>query len=167
MDFRELTLQRLKHFVSQNFFSVCDYLQGKSSDSTLCWLTSSLSCKSSCRAQLSSAASAQEVYCSADPLRFMAGLETLASTDYSLCIKAGVHFTLCGGAMTLLPLVLHASVPRKKLSHACSDHAPPGQVSNLQACAGTIAKLGTEKHHREFLPRLDTLDLPGCFGYAA
>ena len=27
----------------------------------------------------------------------MAGLETLASVDYSLCIKAGVHFTLCGG----------------------------------------------------------------------
>ena len=55
----------------------------------------------------------------------MAGLETLASVDYSLCIKAGVHFTLCGG---------------------------------------TIAKLGTAKHHRAFLPRLDTLDLPGCFG---
>lgn len=36
---------------------------------------------------------------SADPLRFMAGLETLASVDYSLCIKAGVHFTLCGGEL--------------------------------------------------------------------
>ncbi|KAK9909468.1 hypothetical protein WJX75_002711 [Coccomyxa subellipsoidea] len=60
-----------------------------------------------------------------DPLRFMAGLETLASVDYSLCIKAGVHFTLCGG---------------------------------------TIAKLGTEKHHKTYLPRLDTLELPGCFG---
>ena len=32
--------------------------------------------------------------------------------------------------------------------------------------AGTIAKLGTEKHHTQFLPRLDTLDLPGCFGCA-
>ncbi len=30
--------------------------------------------------------------------------------------------------------------------------------------AGTIAKLGTKKHHAEFLPRMDTLDLPGCFG---
>ena len=29
----------------------------------------------------------------------MAGLETLAAVDYSLCIKAGVHFTLCGGAL--------------------------------------------------------------------
>ena len=34
----------------------------------------------------------------------------------------------------------------------------------LAGCAGTIAKLGTKKHHAEFLPRLDTLDLPGCFG---
>lgn len=30
-----------------------------------------------------------------DPRRFMAGLESLALVDYSLCIKAGVHFTLC------------------------------------------------------------------------
>ena len=29
LDFRELTLQRLKHFVKQKFFSVFDYLQGK------------------------------------------------------------------------------------------------------------------------------------------
>ena len=29
-----------------------------------------------------------------DPRRFMAGLESLALVDYSLCIKAGVHFTL-------------------------------------------------------------------------
>ena len=39
----------------------------------------------------------------ADPLRFMAGLETLASVDYSLCIKAGVHFTLCGGVFFTMP----------------------------------------------------------------
>lgn len=115
----------------------------------------------------SSAVSAQEVYRLADPLRFMAGLETLASADYSLCIKAGVHFTLCGGATPLLPLVLCATVPRNKISHACSDHGHLVRCQSLQACAGTIAKLGTEKHHREFLPRLDTLDLPGCFGYAA
>ena len=94
----------------------------------------------------------------------MAGLETLASADYSLCIKAGVHFTLCGGAMTLLPLVLWARY--KLIMHAVIMlHLVRCQI--LQACAGTIAKLGTEKHHREFLPRLDTLDLPGCFGYAA
>ena len=29
-----------------------------------------------------------------DPRRFMAALESLALVDYSLCIKAGVHFTL-------------------------------------------------------------------------
>ena len=65
------------------------------------------------------------VWGAADPLRFQAGLEPLALCDYSLCIKAGVHFTLCGGA---------------------------------------IAKLGTKKHFEEYFPRLDSLDLPGCFG---
>lgn len=59
-----------------------------------------------------------------DPLKFQAGLECLSFSDYSLAIKSGVHFTLCGG---------------------------------------TIAKLGTTKHHREFLPKMDTLELPGCF----
>jgi acyl-CoA oxidase len=59
-----------------------------------------------------------------DPLKFQAGLECLSFCDYSLAIKSGVHFTLCGG---------------------------------------TIAKLGTAKHHKEFLPRMDTLELPGCF----
>lgn len=60
-----------------------------------------------------------------DPLKFQAALECLSFCDYSLAIKSGVHFTLCGG---------------------------------------TIAKLGTEKHHREILPKMDTLELPGCFG---
>ena len=59
------------------------------------------------------------------PLRFQAALESLSYCDYSLAIKSGVHFTLCGG---------------------------------------TIAKLGTERHHREILPKMDTLELPGCFG---
>lgn len=63
--------------------------------------------------------------CIADPRKFQAGLAALAFADYSLCIKAGVHFTLCGG---------------------------------------TIAKLGTEKHHTKLLPLLDDLTLPGCFG---
>jgi acyl-CoA oxidase len=31
-------------------------------------------------------------------------------------------------------------------------------------CGGTICKLGTAKHHEALLPRLNTLDLPGCFG---
>ena len=55
----------------------------------------------------------------------MALLECLSFCDYSLAIKAGVHFTLCGG---------------------------------------TIAKLGTAKHHDAFLDRMNCLDLPGCFG---
>ncbi|WIA40748.1 hypothetical protein OEZ86_004431 [Tetradesmus obliquus] len=60
-----------------------------------------------------------------DPRRFMAGLECLSFCDYSMAIKAGVHFTLCGG---------------------------------------TICKLGTAKHHNALLPKLNTLELPGCFG---
>ncbi|PSC76022.1 acyl-oxidase [Micractinium conductrix] len=59
-----------------------------------------------------------------DPLKFQAALECLSFCDYSLAIKSGVHFTLCGG---------------------------------------TIAKLGTEKHH-DILRKMDTLELPGCFG---
>ena len=31
-------------------------------------------------------------------------------------------------------------------------------------CGGTIAKLGTEKHHRKYFAGLDNLTLPGCFG---
>lgn len=59
-----------------------------------------------------------------DPRRFLAHLETLSYADYSLAIKAGVHFTLCGG---------------------------------------TVAKLGTAKHHEAILPKLNTLELTGCF----
>ncbi|KAL4857436.1 Acyl-coenzyme A oxidase 3 [Chlorella vulgaris] len=59
-----------------------------------------------------------------DPLKFQAALETLNYCDYSLAIKSGVHFTLCGG---------------------------------------TVAKLGTEKHHH-ILHKLDSLEWPGCFG---
>ncbi|KAG2451240.1 hypothetical protein HYH02_003847 [Chlamydomonas schloesseri] len=87
MDFREQTLQRLKKFVGQRFFSVRDY--------------------------------------TSDPRRFIAALECLMYADYSLAIKAGVHFTLCGG---------------------------------------TIAKLGTAYHHNKYLPGVDDLSLPGCFG---
>jgi acyl-CoA oxidase len=60
-----------------------------------------------------------------DPLKFQAALESLSFCDYSMAIKSGVHFTLCGG---------------------------------------TIVKLGTAKHHATFLDKMDTLELPGCFG---
>ena len=60
-----------------------------------------------------------------DPLKFAAALECLAFIDYNLSIKAGVHYTLCGG---------------------------------------TIAKLGTRKHHDAFIRKLDPCELPGCFG---
>ena len=98
----------------------------------------------------------------------MAGLEMLAAVDYSLCIKAGVHFTLCGGAHCV-PCFRFALAPSTR---AAVLHCMPACLQGFQSPAvrmhaGTIAKLGTEKHHRAFLPRLDTLDLPGCFGYAS
>ncbi len=31
-------------------------------------------------------------------------------------------------------------------------------------CGGTICKLGTAKHHDKFLPGIDDLSTPGCFG---
>ncbi len=102
----------------------------------------------------------------ADPLRFMAGLETLASTDYSLCIKAGVHFTLCGGTPFHITVGRCCSVSPCCVQGHCQNIVLTriSAASSLYGRAGTIAKLGTKKHHAEFLPRLDTLDLPGCFG---
>ena len=32
-----------------------------------------------------------------EPLKFQAALESMAFCDYSMAIKSGVHFTLCGG----------------------------------------------------------------------
>eukprot|EP00983_Pelagomonas_calceolata_P014300 455786-Pelagomonas_calceolata.AAC.6 len=36
---------------------------------------------------------------SPDAMQFMTALESLTICDYSLAIKAGVHFTLCGGTL--------------------------------------------------------------------
>jgi hypothetical protein len=44
----------------------------------------------------------------------MAGLECLAYVDYSLAIKAGVHFTLCGGTLCKLGTRVRAC-----LAYAC------------------------------------------------
>jgi hypothetical protein len=41
-------------------------------------------------------------YQRADPRRFIALLECLSFCDYSMAIKAGVHFTLCGGTICKL-----------------------------------------------------------------
>jgi len=31
-------------------------------------------------------------------------------------------------------------------------------------CGGTIAKLGTARHHAKYFEALDSVELPGCFG---
>ena len=42
-----------------------------------------------------------------EPRKFMAALESLFYVDYSLSIKAGVHFTLCGGTICKLGTKKH------------------------------------------------------------
>ena len=46
MEFRELTMQRLKKFVDQRFFSVFDYLEGACASSSL----TPLGCMPACKA---------------------------------------------------------------------------------------------------------------------
>jgi acyl-CoA oxidase len=41
----------------------------------------------------------------------MAALEVLAYVDYSLAIKAGVHYTLCGGTICKLGTKVRKSSP--------------------------------------------------------
>jgi acyl-CoA oxidase len=45
-----------------------------------------------------------------DPVRFLTGLRTLSYIDYSTSIKAGVHFTLCGGSIAALGSQKHQSL---------------------------------------------------------
>ena len=130
MEFRQLTLERLQKFVAQRYFTTKDYLDGEVHSCAhliLVHHTQTQRVPACCHIQrlpfsLSKLALSLST---ADPRKFQAGLAALAFADYSLCIKAGVHFTLCGG---------------------------------------TIAKLGTDKHHTKLLPLLDDLTLPGCFG---
>jgi len=42
-----------------------------------------------------------------DPRKFMAGMETLSFADFSMGIKTGVHFTLCGGSICRLGTKKH------------------------------------------------------------
>ena len=60
----------------------------------------------------------------------------------------------------------HLHFHLKHISSTKSD----GASGDLQAgvhftlCGGTVAKLGTAKHHEAVLPHLDDLSWPGCFG---
>lgn len=52
----------------------------------------------------------------------MAGLEMLSYMDYSLGIKAGVHFTLCGGTLCKLGTKAH----HEEYLHRLDDLSLPG-----------------------------------------
>jgi hypothetical protein len=45
----------------------------------------------------------------------------------------------------------------------CRTRRPLSGV-HFTLCGGTIAKLGTAYHHAKYLPGVDDLSLPGCFG---
>ena len=53
----------------------------------------------------------------------MAALEVLAYVDYSLAIKAGVHYTLCGGTICKLGTKVRACM------HARTPHPPTPRSS--------------------------------------
>ena len=95
LEFRELTLQRLKKFAARRFFCARDYLD--------------------------------------DPRRFMAGLECLSFADYSLAIKAGVHFTLCGGTICKLGTAKHHDA----LLHRLDDLSLPGSFGMTELGHGS------------------------------
>lgn len=44
------------------------------------------------------------------------------------------------------------------------EHSVPTHTHQLHTSTGTVAKLGTAKHHESILPKLNTLELTGCFG---
>jgi acyl-CoA oxidase len=95
LEFRELTLQRLKKFAAARFFRARDYTD--------------------------------------DPRRFMAGLECLSFADYSLAIKAGVHFTLCGGTICKLGTAKHHDA----LLHRLDDLSLPGSFGMTELGHGS------------------------------
>jgi acyl-CoA oxidase len=45
-----------------------------------------------------------------DPLKFLTFLRTIGHVDYSTSIKAGVHFTLCGGSILALGTKKHYKI---------------------------------------------------------
>ena len=92
LEFREVTLQRLKKFTEQRFFSSRDYLRGESGGH---------------HHDHVNIFSDPLIEPPAEPRKFMAALESLFYCDYSLSIKAGVHFTLCGGTICKLGTKKH------------------------------------------------------------
>ena len=104
----------------------------------------------------------------------MAGLEVLAYVDYSLAIKAGVHFTLCGGTICKLGTQVRAlrcaSLPLDAIANLVSLRGASWRSTGHRACHRCVARMlhsrhvRMQKHHDKFLPLLDDLTLPGCFG---
>lgn len=68
-----------------------------------------------------------------NPRQFMAALESLAWCDYSLAIKAGVHFTLCGGTICKLGTKKH----HDKYLDGMNDLSLPGCYGMTELAHGS------------------------------
>mmetsp|Transcript_30316 Transcript_30316/g.55398 ORF Transcript_30316/g.55398 Transcript_30316/m.55398 type:complete len:644 (-) Transcript_30316:901-2832(-) len=68
-----------------------------------------------------------------NPRRFMAALEALGYCDYSLCIKAGVHYTLCGGTVCRLGTRVH----HQKYVQRINDLDLPGCFAMTEVARGS------------------------------
>lgn len=72
----------------------------------------------------------------------MAGLECLAYADYSLSIKAGVHFTLCGGTICKLGTTKHHDAYLARMDNlslpGCFGMTELGHGSNVMGIETTV-----------------------------
>ncbi len=80
-----------------------------------------------------------------EPLRFQAALEALSFCDYSLAIKAGVHYTLCGGecGMPIAPAcnMVHTSLSPAPVRQCWTSWETLYEVLNM-----TLVELALYKH---------------------
>jgi hypothetical protein len=174
---RELTSQRMAKFVAAKFFSTFDYLRDP-----LKFQVGFLSFFLLTRGDVLACPACVQL--AQKPLQhwhLQAALETLNYCDYSLAIKSGVHFTLCGGTVAKLGTEKHHQCVWSGSGAAGNREAAvcvPGVGSSrmrrsrmrwalhavLPRCAPALTTLCTCSNRCSILHKLDSLEWPGCFG---
>eukprot|EP00798_Chlamydomonas_sp_ICE-L_P021823 gene21823-28849_t len=104
-----------------------------------------------------------------NPRKFMAGLETLFFCDYSLAIKAGVHFTLCGGTICNLGhgsnvMGIETTAEYDKNTREFIINTPNNEASKITAVFAQLTVNGKWEGPHVFMVRIrdDNLgSLPG------